>query len=471
MGALSVVVEDAQDLRRAALGAERVRNHGRELRCLTGLDQDGAPAQQQHDGSRQDGEPVPTGMHPQLVGAGPGRRLGAPHLRHRYTVRSGLPGQHPGGHPPHRIALRPDDHVLVVGGVHQLVQGGAQGPRDRGQLVEGDPPMAGLDPAEGGRAQVAAAGQVVERPAPGHTQAPDPLADQAVELTILRHTQETMSIAQAARKVGSMANHHDQHQHQHQHAGGADESAMAELLDLDAEVLHSYLTDVTAWIRELAADPPPRRILDLGSGTGTGTFALLERFERADAIALDVSGPLLHHLTGKARALGVAGRVRTVQADLDAAWPALDSVDLVWASSSLHHMADPDRVLTAGGLLVVAEMESFPRFLPDDLGVGRPGLEARCHAALAEERAARLPHLGSGWRSRLSQAGFTIEAERPFAIDLTPPLPASTGRYAAASLRRVRSGLDGLLSADDLATLDAILDSDGPEGVLRRDDP
>jgi hypothetical protein len=140
-------------------------------------------------------------------------------------------------------------------------------------------------------------------------------------------------------------------------------------------------------------------------------------------------------------------------------------------------MADPDRVLTevfaaldAGGLLVVAEMESFPRFLPDDLGVGRPGLEARCHAALAEERAARLPHLGSDWRSRLSQAGFTIEAERPFAIDLTPPLPASTGRYAAASLRRVRSGLDGLLSADDLATLDAILDSDGPEGVLRRDD-
>jgi SAM-dependent methyltransferase len=268
----------------------------------------------------------------------------------------------------------------------------------------------------------------------------------------------------------------NQHQHQHQHAGEADESAMAELLDLDAEVLHSYLSEATAWIHELAADPPPRRILDLGSGTGTGTFALLERFERADAIALDVSGPLLSHLMGKARALGVADRVRTVQADLDAAWPALDPVDLVWASSSLHHMADPDRVLTEvfaaldpGGLLVVAEMESFPRFLPDDLGFGRPGLETRCHAVLAEERAARLPHLGSDWRSRLAQAGFTIEAERLFAIDLAPPLPASTGRYAQASLRRIRSGLDGRLSADDLATLDAILDSDGPDGVLRRD--
>ena len=274
-----------------------------------------------------------------------------------------------------------------------------------------------------------------------------------------------------------MESHHAQHEHQHQHAGEIDESAMAELLDLDAEVLHSYLSDVTAWIHELAGDPPPRRILDLGSGTGTGTFALLGRFERADVIAVDMSGPLLHHLTGRARALGVAGRVRTVQADLDAAWPALDAVELVWASSSLHHMADPDRVLTEvfaaldpGGLLVVAEMETFPRFLPDDLGFGRPGLETRCHAALAEERAARLPHLGSDWHSRLAQAGFTIEAERPFAIDLTSPLPASTGRYAQASLRRVRSGLDGRLSADDLATLDAILDSDGPEGVLRRDD-
>jgi SAM-dependent methyltransferase len=274
--------------------------------------------------------------------------------------------------------------------------------------------------------------------------------------------------------------HHDQHRHQHDPAAETDESAMAELLDLDAEVLHSYLSEVTAWIHELAADQPARRILDLGSGTGTGSFALLERFEGADVIALDISAQLLHHLVGKARVLGVADRVRTVQADLDAAWPAIGTVDLVWASSSLHHMADPDRVLTEvfavlppGGLLVVAEIDSFPRFLPDDLGLGRPGLEARCHAALAGRRAAEVPHLGSDWGSRLSQAGFTIEAERPFAIDLTPPLPASTGRYAEASLRRIRSSLDGWISADDLATLDTLIDSDGPDGpdgVLRRDD-
>jgi SAM-dependent methyltransferase len=268
----------------------------------------------------------------------------------------------------------------------------------------------------------------------------------------------------------------DHHQHHHPGAETSD-AAMAELLDLDAEVLHSHVSDVTAWIRELAADPPPHRILDLGSGTGAGTFALLQRFEGAEVIAMDISAALLDHLTGRARLLGVADRVRTIPADLDAAWPALDPVDLAWASKSLHHVADPDRVLTKvlaalrpGGLLVVTEMDSFPRFLPDDLGLGRPGFEARCHAALAERHAAELPELGSDWGPRLSRAGFTIEAERFFAIDLTPPLPASASRYAQASLRRLRSGLDGQMSGDDLATLDILVDSDGPDGVLQRGD-
>ena len=177
---------------------------------------------------------------------------------------------------------------------------------------------------------------------------------------------------------------------------------MAGLLDLDAEVLQSHLSDVTAWLQgQAAACSPP--ILDLGSGTGTGTFALLQRFEDADVMAVDMSAYLLDRLRGKARILGVDGRVRTVQADLDTVWPDIGPVDLVWASSSLHHLADPDRVLTQvfgalrpGGLLAVLEMDSFPRFLPDDPGVGQPGLEARCHAALAEQRAAELPHARIG---------------------------------------------------------------------------
>jgi hypothetical protein len=86
------------------------------------------------------------------------------------------------------------------------------------------------------------------------------------------------------------------------------------------------------------------------------------------------------------------------------------------------------------------------------------------------ELASELPHLGSDWGPRLSGAGFAVEAARTFDIELTPPLPGSTGRFAQLSLRRLRSGLDGRLSAEDLAALDMLIDDDGPASVLQRDD-
>lgn len=269
--------------------------------------------------------------------------------------------------------------------------------------------------------------------------------------------------------------HHDHGNHHSQDA--IDETAMAELVDLDAEVLDAYLSELTAWIHELSHEHPVLRMLDLGSGTGTGTFVLLDRFDVAQAVAVDLSAAMLDRLMVKARERNLADKVRTVQADLDAGWPDVDNLDLVWASASMHHLADPDRVLAdvyaalnPGGLLAVVELESFPRFLPDDLGLGQPGLEARVHAVLAHAREADLPHMGSDWGLRLSKAGFEIAAERTFAIDLEPPLPAAAGRYAQASLRRARAILDDQLSADDLATLDILLDSDGPDGLLHRDD-
>lgn len=273
-----------------------------------------------------------------------------------------------------------------------------------------------------------------------------------------------------------MESHRHESHHRHAAAGEIDAAAMAELLDLDAEVMHSYLSDVISWVDELATDRP-HRIMDLGCGTGSGALALARRFEGADVIAVDVSAPLLARLSEKARDLGVADRVRTVEADLDGVWPAIDPVDLAWASNSLHHVSDPDRVLgdvfatiRSGGLLAVAEVESFPRFLPDDIGLGRPGLEARCHTAAAEARAHDLPHLGDDWGTRLRGAGFTIVGQRTFTIDLTKPLPAATGRYAQASLRRMRAALDEQLSGEDLETLDILIDGDDPRGVLRRDD-
>ncbi|MEU8379638.1 class I SAM-dependent methyltransferase [Streptosporangium sp. NPDC048865] len=255
--------------------------------------------------------------------------------------------------------------------------------------------------------------------------------------------------------------------HRDHERAGAGTVALAELLDLDAEVLHDHLAELTAWLDDLT-DRPPGHIVDLGSGTGTGTLALLERFPGARATALDLSPQLLHHLSKKAHGLGLAGRLDTVQADLDAAWPELAPADLVWAASSLHHMADPGQVLARafdalrpGGLLAVTEMDFFPRFLPGHTGLGR--LEARLHAALNDGPAA-------DWTGALARAGFVLEARRPFTVDLPAPPPEATGRYARASLSRLRSHADGLLPGADLALLDTVLGDDGPDGILRRGD-
>jgi SAM-dependent methyltransferase len=269
---------------------------------------------------------------------------------------------------------------------------------------------------------------------------------------------------------------HDHHHHHHPDRD-EDDAALAELLDLDAEVLRCYLSEVTGRVRDLAAGLPVRRILDLGCGTGNGALALARRFPGADVIAVDQSAGFLARLRDKARDLGLAGRVHTVEADLDKPWPALDPVDVAWSSMALHHLADPDRalkqvfaLLRPGGLLAVAELHDQLRFLPDDLGLGRPGLEARCHAVLHERAAAAMPYLGADWGQLVARAGFTGVAELPFGIELTAPLPAAAGRYVQGTLRRFRSQLGESLAADDLAALDTLIGDDGPGSVLHRQD-
>jgi SAM-dependent methyltransferase len=277
--------------------------------------------------------------------------------------------------------------------------------------------------------------------------------------------------------------HGDHHPATHEHGahehGAHDhgEADLAELLALDAEVLSFYLDDVTGWIAEVAGEPAPRQLLDLGAGIGAGTFALLRRFGDAEVTAVDLSPDFLKLISERAEATGLAGQVTTVQADLDTTWPTTGPADLAWASSSLHHLADPDAVLARihstlrpGGVLALIELDAFPRFLPADIGLGRPGLEDRCHAALADERAARLPHLGSDWGARLTAAGFVIEAEQTFEIDLRSPLPTAAGQYARATLRRIREALGDRLDSDDLATLDTLIGSEGPDGIGQRSD-
>ncbi|MFD9867640.1 class I SAM-dependent methyltransferase [Streptomyces niveus] len=271
------------------------------------------------------------------------------------------------------------------------------------------------------------------------------------------------------------------HQHEHEHTDAAAAAAdhdhdhdQAEILDLDAEVLAEHTASITAWLPVEAA---PLHIVDLGSGTGAGTLALLRRFPGAEVTAVDTSAAHLDRLLEKAESEGVAGQVRTVRADLDTGWPDLGTPDLVWASASMHHMADPDRILrqvhdtlAPGGLFAVVELAGFPRFLPADAPAERPGLEDRCHAALDRHHAEHMPHRGADWGPKLTAAGFTVEGERTITVNLGPPHTEAVGRYALSSLRRIRGGVAETLAAEDLAALDRLLDADGPHGIPRRDD-
>jgi SAM-dependent methyltransferase len=247
---------------------------------------------------------------------------------------------------------------------------------------------------------------------------------------------------------------HPAHQHQHHHQHG-----QADILDLDAEVLAEQIAAIVA---SLPVETNPTRIVDLGAGTGAGTFALLDRFPDAQVAAVDASPEHLHRLQDKAHAAGLADRVLAIEADLDAGWPNLGTPDLVWASASLHHLADPDRTLrqahdalVPGGVLAVVELAGLPRFLPDgDLAA----LEDRAHAASEHGQAGHLPHRGADWGPKLTAAGFTGLRERTITVRIGHS--DAVARYARSALSRLRANVTGLLPAANLVALDQALDRD-----------
>jgi len=269
--------------------------------------------------------------------------------------------------------------------------------------------------------------------------------------------------------------------HAHVPPGGAhhrhaqpDAEGQAEILELDAEVLAEHTTSIITW---LPTTTEPRRILDLGCGTGAGTFALLASFPSAEVTAVDASESHLHRLRDKAEALGVADRVRTVLVDLDAEWPDLGKPELAWASASMHHLTDPDRtlrkihdLLAPGGLFAVVELAGLPRFLPEDAPLESPGLEERCHAALAHQHAEQMPHRGADWGPKLTVAGFQVEGKRTVTVNIDGSGNDAVGRYAHGVLSRLRERAADVLEADAVSALGHLLDPADAGSVLRRGD-
>ncbi|WP_249997736.1 trans-aconitate 2-methyltransferase [Actinoplanes sp. M2I2] len=241
---------------------------------------------------------------------------------------------------------------------------------------------------------------------------------------------------------------------------------MIEILDLDAEVLHEYHHDLITWVGREAADRP--RVIDLGAGSGTGSLSLARELPGSRVTAVDVSPEMLAHLRTRAEAAGLGDRIGTVEADLDQPWPDFGPADVIWAASSMHHMADPARALASahaalrpGGLLVIAELNSFPRFLT---GTADAALEDLVQTEGDKLRHEAGLHFHENWGEQITRAGFTGVTERHFDIALKPPA-ATTARYAEVSLARMRHQLEDRLSPADLAAFDRLV-----TGLPARDD-
>lgn len=113
-------------------------------------------------------------------------------------------------------------------------------------------------------------------------------------------------------------------------------------------------------------EPAPRRILEMGTGTGAGALMLVERFPDAQVTAVDLSEGMVAEARGKAPA-ELQGRLRFEVADAAALPFDGGSFDLVCQLNLPMYAKEAARVLAPGGHVVVASSlgAQTPYYTPD----------------------------------------------------------------------------------------------------------
>jgi SAM-dependent methyltransferase len=257
----------------------------------------------------------------------------------------------------------------------------------------------------------------------------------------------------------------------------ADWAEMADLLELEAETQGQYLEQAIDELRHLS----PKRVLDIGSGPGVAACLLAAAFDDAEVTAVDGSPELLARAEQRARRGGV--RLRTRSATFPEGLAELGPADLVWSGQVVHHVGDQAEalrrlaaLLEPGGVLAIVEGGLPTRWLPRDLGFGRPGLAERLDVALAERFSrmrAGLPGsmaVVEDWPGLLHAAGLGEVRSRSYLVDLPAPLDERPRLWVRRTLARRREHCAELLDAEDLAALDRLLDPADPASVDRRTD-
>ena len=111
---------------------------------------------------------------------------------------------------------------------------------------------------------------------------------------------------------------------------------------------------------------PPRRVLDVGTGTGMAAIAIARRFPEADVLGIDVAGRMID----EARRLApseLADQLRFEVADA-ARMPAADPYDLVVLANMIPFFDELARLVTSGGRAVFtfSRGPETPIFVPTE---------------------------------------------------------------------------------------------------------
>jgi SAM-dependent methyltransferase len=257
---------------------------------------------------------------------------------------------------------------------------------------------------------------------------------------------------------------------------------MGPTLEASAELFASLYERALGWLAQEVTEPG--LIVDAGSGPGVVSCLFAETFPGARIVAVDGSDGLLERARARAERQGVADRFGAITGELPDALAELDyPADLLWASRSLHHLGDQRAALAAfaqrlapGGTLALMEGGLPLRFLPRDFGIGRPGLQARIDAVEAEwftRMRTDLPgHVAEteNWPALLAAAGLKHTRTHSFLLDLPAPASDRARAYVVATLSHMRDKLAEGLDAEDLATVDRLLDPDDEASLHHRRD-
>ncbi len=233
------------------------------------------------------------------------------------------------------------------------------------------------------------------------------------------------------------------------------------------------------------AIPPGASVMEAGCGAGGFTQLLIDAIAPSGGrvTAFDESAEMVD-ATRELIELGAHAQSVSYQRGDIGALPFENGVfDLVWSSRTIHHL--PDQLaavkglagtLRAGGKLALREGSIRTRFLPDDIGLGAPGLEDRLDVAFqrwftSEVRAngVRYPY---GWTHMLMEAGLIDITARTFMLEALPPFSDVEIAYMGRHLRRWIENDDrkSMLAAGDADILAELTTPASEHYVFKRSD-